>query len=388
MSNFKVRRLLLLVLAGSVLTLPLGSCTYVDKLIQADSSATISDSTTPNSTVIDLAPSVPTSEELSASPTPTLIPEPTATPTPTPTPEHILISFAGDCTLAEALAWKGSSEGFVHVVGDDYDYCFQNALKYFQNDDMTLVNFEGTLTDETSHLTKEFVFGAPFEYVNMLTNASVEAVNLANNHSFDYLKPGLDDTTTTFDEAGILWCYADNVAVYEVRGIRIGLCGYDTVSNGYGIDTMYSAIDKLKSLDCNIIIVSMHWGVERDYEPRAEQVDFGHNLIDYGADIVIGHHPHRLQPIERYNGKYIVYSLSNFVFGGNYSLSDPDSAIVQVEFVMDETNTKCVDYRLNAYPYLQTSTRPGNDYCPIEADWGTEDYYRILSKLKWSDEDE
>mgnify|MGYP003318216418 CR=1 FL=1 len=107
-----------------------------------------------------------------------------------------------------------------------------------------------------------------------------------------------------------------------------------------------------------------------------------------GADIIVGHHPHRLQPIEKYNGKYIFYSLSNFCFGGNTGLSDPDSAIIQCEFIMDETNTYCVDYRLNVIPYSQTSTSPGNDYCPKPYEWGSEDYYRVMNRLNWAQEDE
>ncbi|MCQ2534589.1 MAG: CapA family protein [Clostridia bacterium] len=376
----RFKRLFNCLIYGIVMTLSVSSCTNTNSKDTNGSSET---TTTPSVEIVELTEPSPT-----PTPTPTDVPTPSPTPTPTPLPEHILVSFAGDCTLAEALAWRGASEGFMHVVGGDMDYCFQNAVDYFRNDDMTLVNFEGTLTDETSHMTKEFVFGAPFEYVNMLTNAGIESVNLSNNHSLDYWQAGLQDTEDTLDDAGVLWCYENNVSVYEVRGIRIGMCGYDTVSNGYGTYTLFNAIDQLKELECNIIIVSMHWGVERDYSPRYEQTDLGHQLIDYGADIVIGHHPHRLQPIERYNGKYIVYSLSNFVFGGNYSLSDPDSAIVQCEFIMDETNTYCVDYRLNVIPFLQTSTRPGNDYCPCEVTWGSSDYYRILGKLNWSDEDE
>ena len=113
-----------------------------------------------------------------------------------------------------------------------------------------------------------------------------------------------------------------------------------------------------------------------------------HGLIDYGADIVIGTHPHRLQPIEEYNGKYICYSLSNFCFGGNNILSDPDSCIIQCTFIMDSEGQSCVDYKLSVIPYSQTSTRPGNDFCPAPYEWGTEEYYRVLSKLGWSNEDE
>ena len=92
--------------------------------------------------------------------------------------------------------------------------------------------------------------------------------------------------------------------------------------------------------------------------PPARQKKIAHELIDYGVDIVVGTHPHRLQPIEKYKDHYIFYSLSNFCFGGNYSLKDPDSVIIQCDFIMDADGSKCVDYRLRVYPYSQTTTRP------------------------------
>lgn len=312
---------------------------------------------------------------------------PTATSTPIPTPEHILVSFLGDCTLAEALAWNGSSDGFDAVVDGDYQYCFQNASEVLSQDDMTLANFEGTLTDATSHLIKEFVFGSPFEYVQILMNGSIEAVNLANNHSYDYLDEGLRDTQETMEEAGIVWSNQHSYGIYEVRGIKIGMVGLDMVSGG-SVSGIYPLIDALKEEGCNIIIASCHWGYERDYSPRNDQVSAGHALIDYGVDIVVGTHPHRLQPIEVYNGKYILYSISNFCFGGNTGLSDPDTAIVQCEFIMNEDNTAVESYRLNVIPYSQTSTRPGNDYCPMPYEWGSADYYRVLERLQWTQEDE
>lgn len=325
-----------------------------------------------------------TTTEVVATSTPTPVP---ATPTPIPEPEHVLVSFLGDCTLAEALAWNGSNAGFDAVINGDYEYCFQNASELLSQDDMTLANFEGTLTDATSHLTKEFVFGSPFEYIQILLNGSVEAVNLANNHSYDYLQEGLTDTEETMDEAGIVWSNQHSYGIYEVKGIKIGMVGLDMVS-GDSVSSIYPLIDALKSEGCNIIIASCHWGIERDYSPRDTQVYAAHALIDYGVDIVVGTHPHRLQPIEMYNGKYILYSLSNFCFGGNTGLSDPDSAIVQCEFVMNEDNSSVASYTLNVIPYSQTSTRPGNDYCPVPYEWGSEDYYRVLDRLNWSQEDE
>lgn len=325
--------------------------------------------------------------QTSATAEPTATPTPSPSPTPTPAPEHINVSFIGDCTLAEALAWNGSYDGFDAVVNGDYEYCFQNSAEILNADDMTLANFEGAITDATAHKTKEFVFGSPFEYTQMLTYAGIEAVNLANNHSGDYYEQGLTDTQNAMEQIGVVWSNEHSIGIYEVRGIKIGMCGIDMV-DGDGAATAHPLIDQLKAEGCNIIIVSCHWGIERDYAPRSEQVYTGHDLIDYGADIVIGHHPHRLQPIEKYNGKYILYSLSNFCFGGNTGLSDPDTAIIQCEFIMDETNTYCVDYRLNVIPFSQTSTRPGNDYCPMPYEWGSNDYYRVLDRLQWAQEDE
>lgn len=322
-------------------------------------------------------------------PTVTPTPVPTATPVPSPTPtlapQNILVSFIGDCTLGDALAWNGSEGGFDAVIDGDYEYCFQNAVPYLSEDDMTLANFEGTLTDATVHQEKEFVFGSPFEYVEMLTNASIEAVNLANNHSYDYFDEGLQDTKDTLDGAGIVWNDDVTVSVYEVKGIKIGMLGALFPSSA---STLYGYVDQLKEEGCNIIIASCHWGVEKDYEPRASEVQIGHDLIDYGVDIVIGTHPHRLQPIEYYNGKYIVYSISNFCFGGNTGLSDPDTCILQCNFQMDSTNSYVESYELNVIPFSQTSSGHVNDYCPVPYEWGSEDYYRVMERLDWSQEDE
>lgn len=320
-------------------------------------------------------------------PTPSPSPTMTSTPTPTPAPEHISCSFIGDCTLAEALAWNGDRSGFDAVVNYDYNYCFQNAVSYLSQDDMTLANFEGTLTDATSHLTKEFVFGSPAEYAQMLVNGSIECVNLSNNHSYDYLQEGLDDTRENLESYGILWSDKTHYAIYEVRGIRIGMCGVDNVS-GDSISEIYPLIDQMRNEEnCNIIIVSCHWGIERYYEPTNDQVATAHALIDYGVDLVVGTHPHRLQPIEEYNGKYIFYSLSNFCFGGNTGLSDPDSCIIQCEFVMDATNTYVEDYIINVVPFSQTSYT-ANDYCPRPYAWWSTDYNRVLNRLNWHRLDE
>jgi len=316
-------------------------------------------------------------------PTPTPTPMPTPTPTPTPSEKEIVVSFAGDCTLGQNAGLAGNSNSFASVIGTDYAYPFKNAVDILNKDDLTLINFEGTLTDSVTPRDKEFTFKGPADYVNILKLGSVEAVNLANNHSYDYWDSGLKDTKDTLDAAGILWSLDASYSIYEADGVKIGMAGF--VFPG-SLEPIYTAIDSLRSQGCEIVIISVHAGVEKMYEPEAAQVDMAHAIIDYGADIYVGHHPHRLQPIEFYNGKYILYSLSNFTFGGQPNLTDPDSAIVQCTFSVSIETDKVVGYKLHVIPFSMTTAMPGNDYCPIPYEKGSQGYQSVMDKLKWSDE--
>ena len=317
------------------------------------------------------------------SPSPTSAPTPTPTPIPTPSEKEVVVSFVGDCTLGQNTGLAGNNNSFASVVGTDYAYPFKNAVDILNKDDLTLVNFEGTLTDSTSPRDKEFTFKGPFDYVDILKLGSVEAVNLANNHSYDYWDKGLTDTEKTLDAAGIKWSLNDSYAIYESGGVKIGMAGFVFPGD---LTPIYEAIDYLRSQGCEIVIISVHAGVERMYTPEAAQVDMSHAIIDYGADIYIGHHPHRLQPIELYNGKYILYSLSNFTFGGQPYLTDPDTAIVQCTFSVSKETDKVVGCKLHVIPFSMTTTFPGNDYCPIPCAKGSDGYQSVMDKLKWSDD--
>lgn len=315
------------------------------------------------------------------SPTPT--PTPTLTPTPTPTAKMLVVSFLGDCTLGQNRGVESASYSFSKVVGTDYAYPFKNAVDILSMDDLTLVNLEGPLTNSNTYRDKEFTFKGPPEYVDILSLGSVEAVNLSNNHSYDYWDSGLTETQETLEAAGILWSDNDDYAIYEVDGIKIGMAGF---SFPYQMKPIYTAIDSLRDQGCAVVIISVHCGVERMYEPESVAVNMAHDIIDYGADIYVGHHPHRLQPIEYYNGKYILYSLSNFVFGGQPWLTDPDTAIVQGVFTVEYG--EMIDCRLNVIPYSMTTTFPGNDYCPLPYEIGSDKYYDVMDKLRWSDSPE
>ena len=324
-----------------------------------------------------------------ATSTPTPTPSPSPSPTPTMPPQHIKVSFIGDCTLSDALAWSGSPGSFDAVYNaEGFEYFFKNAKEYLSQDDLTLANFEGTITSSTSHLTKEFVFGSPIEYMQIVKDGSIEAVNLANNHTYDYLDQGVTDTKAAMDENGILWSDRNTYSVATINGIKIGMCGIDNVSNNDTAAQAYPMIDAMREEGVNVIIVSCHWGIEATYKQTKSQTKRGRALINHGADIVVGTHPHRLQPIEVYKGKYILYSIGNFCFGGHTNPSDPDSVIIQCTFVMDETGKKVADYRLNVVPYSLRSSKRGNDYCPKPYAFESKAYDRVMSRLNWAQGDE
>ena len=342
--------------------------------------------TTANTEVIQSQHTTVVLETVSTEITPTNTPTPTATPVPTLTPEErvVTVSFAGDCTLTQD--YRSSNRQFDSVVNGDMEYCFKNCAEMFKEDDMTLVNLENPVTDRTSHKNNQYIFQMKPENLEMLTLAGIEAVNIANNHINDFWEDGLKDTRNNLDEKGIVWSDDHYAATYTTqKGIVIGMVG---LGNDTNASQVHGLIDDLRDDGAEIIIASCHFGQEGVYEPTDRQKKVAHDLIDYGVDIVVGTHPHRLQPIEKYNGHYIFYSLSNFCFGGNYSLSDPDSVIIQCDFIMDADGKNCVDYRLRVFPYSQTSTRPGNDFCPKPYEWESEEYFRVMKRLEWAQGDE
>ena len=298
--------------------------------------------------------------------------------------ETFTISFIGDLTLCSDIRGGHSARSFGNVVNGDMDYCFQNCTDILSSDDLTIANLEGAVTTRRSHKDKQFAFAMPPENLQMLVNAGIEAVNLANNHTLDFFEAGYQDTKDNLDEYGIVWSDQETSATYQIGDYLIGMYGICDWDNA---NSAYRRIEELQGKGCDIIIATCHWGTEATYSPNSKQIYLAHQLIDRGTDIVIGGHPHRLQPIEKYNGKWIAYSISNFCFGGNLGLSDPDTVILQCEFVMDADTGNCVDYRLNAIPFSQTTTS-GNDFCPKPYEWGSERYYRVLKRLGWSDEDE
>ena len=302
------------------------------------------------------------------------------TPTPTMAPVSLTVSVVGDCTLGtdENFDYDTSLNAYYENYGADY--FFSNVKSIFSADDLTIANFEGTLTDSEDREDKEYAFKAPAEYAGILTSGSVEAVNTANNHSHDYGDQGYEDTISALDSAGILNFGYDKTIITEVKGIKVGLVGiYELKDHLERKEQLKQNIAKVKSEGAQITIVIFHWGNEKEEVPDSNQTTLAHLAIDEGADLVCGHHPHVLQGIEEYKGKNIVYSLGNFCFGGNQYPSDMDTMIFQQTFTVDQNGVKA-DNVTNIIPCSVSSDSDYNNYQPTPAEG--DEAARILNKIQ------
>ena len=285
-------------------------------------------------------------------------------------PVSITISAAGDCTLGTDEYFDPSTSLNAYYDSNGPEYFFQNVKSIFDADDLTIVNMEGTLTEETARQDKTYAFKGPAEYAQILTSGGVEAANLANNHSHDYGDKSYTDTIETIEAAGIVSFGYDRTAVMDVNGIKVGLVGTYELADGMGCeDEMIANIKAVEEQGAQIVIVSFHWGLERENYPTENPVNLAHSAIDNGADLVLGHHPHVLEGIEVYNGKNIVYSLGNFCFGGNSNPSDKDTMIFQQTFTV-ENGELTADNVTNIIPCSVSSESGYNNYqpTPLEGD--------------------
>ena len=284
----------------------------------------------------------------------------------------VTISATGDVTIGgDKRKGKSIFDKQLEKEPSGLDFPFENTRAIFEADDMTLVNFEGTLTNTKSKTKNTFSFAAPPEYVQVLTSGSVEAVSLENNHIMDHGEQGYEDTCQALHGAGILYSGHLGSSIYTTEtGVDIGMLSYQTFNGKY--PAIYEAIagdiQALRDAGCELVIVSYHWGEEKDYVPNERQVPLGRATIDAGADLVIGHHSHRINPIEEYKGKYICYSLGNFSFAGNTRPDDMDTYIFQQRWrvYLDSGVVENEGFRI--IPCSISSQEKINDFKPTPAE--------------------
>lgn len=277
----------------------------------------------------------------------------------------ITISAAGDCTLGSDIKSPGSVNFYAkYREKKNPSYFLKKVKPIFQKDDLTLVNFEGTLTKRSTRAPKTYAFKGDASYLKILQKGSVEAVSFANNHCRDYGEGSYQDTIKTFQKENMPYASYRKTAIYKVKGKKIGMVAVNGLEGVSSSENYIKAgLRKLKKKKADLLIVSMHCGIERTYTPNAEQKAIAHYAIDHGANLVLGHHPHVLQGIEKYKKAYIVYSLANFCFGGNTNPPDKDTMIYQQTFTFKKNTLKKTN-DIKIIPCSVSSASGINNYQP------------------------
>lgn len=292
----------------------------------------------------------------------------------------ITISAAGDITLGSDAnsAYINSFDYEFNLHDGDFSYFVQNVKNIFENDDLTIANLEAPFTTADVKAEKQFRFKANPEYTDILSLGSIEAVNIANNHMFDYMERGYKDTLLHLSNSNIGYFGFEHQYMTVVKGIKVGMLGFTGWDNSKQKKAeIKKAIDSLKARGANLIIVSFHWGDESKYLPNTIQKDLGRYCIDIGADLVLGHHPHVVQGIEEYKGKNIVYSLGNFCFGGNKNPKDKDAYIYQHSFRFKDNVLDAEEGQV--IPVSVSSVGSRNNYQPTPLEGAEAD--RVMKKI-------
>jgi poly-gamma-glutamate capsule biosynthesis protein CapA/YwtB (metallophosphatase superfamily) len=280
----------------------------------------------------------------SPSPTPTPTPSPTPTPTPTERPKgRLVIHGTGDVNVDPSYIPALASNG--------HAYAWAGLDGLFRRDDLTVINLECAVSDLGSPVPKEFNFRGDPAALGPMRRAGIEVANLGNNHSYDFGPEALLDSVRNVRRAGIAPVGAGATqkdalrpAILRLRGWKVAVVGLDQVVDpfpdaiatmdkpgtaaGHDTDFMLRAIRNAERR-ADIVIVTIHWGVELDTEPRAEQVELGQRFVRAGADVIFGHHSHRLQPMERFRGAAIFWGLGNFVWP-DFSAAGARTAVARV----------------------------------------------------------
>ena len=254
-------------------------------------------------------------------------------------------------------------------------YPFSGVADVLRRDDLTVANLEGTLTDHDGYANDVFAIRGKPEYASMLVRGGVDLVNVENNHAHDYGPVGHGDTKAALRAAGVPFFGGAEVDRRTIRGIRVVNLGY----LGGPVGTRKRMVRDVtrERDDADLLIVSFHWGVEGWSVTHPDQVRLGRAAIDAGADLVLGHHPHRLQGIESYGSRHIAYSLGNFVFGANSQPEDMDSVIYQERFVF--RGGRLVQSEHQLLPVRISSDPRVNDFRPMLLDG--QDGERVLGRI-------
>jgi poly-gamma-glutamate synthesis protein (capsule biosynthesis protein) len=283
----------------------------------------------------------------------------------------VTLSFVGDVIFAGHVQERLEQQG--------YDYPYKPVHAYL-NADIQVADMESPVTTIGTQQLKEYTYQSTPKALPAFRKAGFDVVTLANNHSMDYGVAGLLDTMRNLTNNGIKYTGAGRTAdeayapvVVKRKGVKIAFVGLSHVvpnaswkaqnkstpfPNGvtgvahlYDMPAALHAVKRAKQV-ADLVVVLPHWGVERVMTPNATQTMMAHALIDAGADLIVGAHPHVAQSIEQYKGKWIAYSVGNFLFTTSVHASTWKSII------LDATCSKAAGCSIAVKPIANDMQQP------------------------------
>ncbi len=290
-------------------------------------------------------------------------------------PLQVTLSFTGDCTIGNTGTLRGQDASFeAFVEKNGLSYPFANVKSLFEQDDLTIINLEGVFhdSDKGEDTSKVYRFRSPTSYARMLPESSIEACYMGNNHVMDYGSYGYQSTVQALKENNIAYFgtteFEDKTYVYQKGNAKIGFVS--TYISHWWLEgngtKMRETIRKLKEEEgCQVVIACIHGGVEYDIRHDNKMDKMGERFLDYGVDIVVGNHPHAIQGMRtKKSGQTILWSLGNFVFGGNKSVRSIRTYVAQFTLSFQEDGSY-LGHQLNIFPAHMSGTKDYNNYQPV-----------------------
>ena len=306
--------------------------------------------------------------------------------------EELTLSFVGDCSIGEAIQYRDAELGYTSMLArEGMEWPFSLVRDILEADDFTFANLEVVFTRSTGHEQSiRLPLGAPPRNAQALLYSGIDAVNTVNNHCGDFYMEGYLSTLETLDALdfphfGSIYLNrgvpaTDALLIREVKGVKIGALGF-SFPEEKNLRQIGRRIDALKEAGCQLIVMSVHWGTQKRDKPDLGQPEFAKKLIDLGADVVWGHHPHVLQPIQFYNGGVVMYSTGNFTFGTAASDLDRDTGIFQLTYALEKDGPVLTGLRV-----IPCQTAGMGDFRPRELT-EEQDRLRVFKKLMYKGKD-
>ena len=280
----------------------------------------------------------------------------------------VTITFTGDVTLGSEEKKRANAASFDSVAAEQgYDYFFANMKDFFAEDDLTVINLEGVLSDSSAGEKKDktYRFRGPTDFVNILTRSGIEVCNIANNHSMDYGQKGYDATQAALEAAGLGVFGNESVYIYEKDGIRVAFLGVNSTAYNKRKTWAKEEIARLKAEEnVNAVVYVFHGGTEYGRVRNDMQEKASRYFINCGADLIVMHHPHVVQGFDIYKNRSICYSLGNFCFGGNKQVRALRAMVVRATLTFADDGTY-LGQQLALYPAHISGTDPQNNYQPL-----------------------